>query len=97
MLKDYFLNQTALAERPEECRVLYQLVHPDDNIGLDISGVGLMIKEDFGEALLPWLLFLLVHMDKHEMALDYLEENIKKRTVQIVNYMNIPILQPLRQ
>ena len=56
-----------------------------------------MIKEDFGAALFPWQLFLLVHLDKHEMALDFLEENIRMRTGQIINFMNIPLLKPLHQ
>lgn len=98
--KDYeklndFLSQTPLAERPEECRVLYKLVNPEDKIDIDISRLGLMIKEDFGTALLPWQLFLLVHLDKHELALDFLEENIRIRTGQIINFMNIPLLKPL--
>jgi len=92
-----FLIQTPLAERPEECRALYKLVNPEDQIDIDMSTVGLMIKEDFGAALLPWQLFLLVHLDKHEMALDFLEENIRMRTGQIVNFMNIPLLKPLHQ
>ncbi|MEL7119363.1 MAG: helix-turn-helix domain-containing protein [Bacteroidota bacterium] len=100
--KDYeklndFLSQTPLAERPEECRVLYKLVNPEDKIDIDISRVNSMIKEDLGAALLPWQLFLLVHMDQHEMALDFLEENIKMRTGQIINFMNIPLLKPLHQ
>lgn len=95
-LNDY-LTQTPLAERPEECRVLYQLVNPEDNIDIDISGVSLMVKEEIGAALFPWQLFLLVYMDKHEMALDFLEENIRIRTGQIINFMNIPLLKPLRQ
>ena len=100
--KDYeklnaFLDQTPLAERPEECRVLYKLVNPEDKIDIDISRVSLMIKEDFGAALFPWQLFLLVHLDKHEMALDFLEENIKMRTGQIINFMNIPLLKPLHR
>jgi AraC-like DNA-binding protein len=100
--KDYeklndFLGQTHLAERPEECRVLYKLVNPEDKIDIDISRVGLMIKEDFGAALLPWQLFLLVHLNKHEMALDFLEENIRMRTGQVINFMNIPLLKPLQQ
>jgi len=100
--KDYeklndFLGQTPLAERPEECRVLYKLVNPEDEIDIDMSRVSLMIKEDFGAALLPWQLFLLVHLDKHEMALDFLEENIRMRTGQIINFMNIPLLKPLHQ
>ena len=56
-----------------------------------------MIKEDFGSALFPWQLFLLVHLDKHEMALDFLEENIRMRTGQIINFMNIPLLKPLHR
>jgi len=90
-----FLNQNPLAERPEECRVLYQLVSPEEKIDIDISRAGLMIKEDIGAALFPWQLFLLVHMGKHEMALDFLEKNIGMRTGQIINFMNIPLLKPL--
>jgi adenylate cyclase len=102
LLKDYeklddLLSQNPLVERPEECRVLYKLVNPEDEIDIDISRVSLMIKKDFGTALFPWQLFLLVYLDKHEMALDFLEENIKMRTGQIINFMNIPLLKPLHQ
>ncbi len=102
LTKDYeqlddYISQTPLAERPEECRVLYKLVNPEDKIDIDISRVGSMIKKEIGAALLPWQLFLLVYMDKHEMALDFLEENIKIRTGQIINFMNIPLLKPLHQ
>ena len=76
---------------------MYKLVNPEDKIDIDISRVSLMIKEDFGAALFPWQLFLLVHLDKHEMALDFLEENIRMRTGQIINFMNIPLLKPLHQ
>jgi adenylate cyclase len=102
LTKDYeklndFLGQNPLAERPEECRVLYKLVNPEDKIDIDISRVGLMIKEDFGAALFPWQLFLLAHLDKHEMALDFLEENIRMRNGQVINFMSIPLLKPLHQ
>jgi len=92
-----FLVQTPLAERPDECRVLYKLVNPDDKIEIDISRVSLMIKEDCGPTLFPWQLFLLVHLDKHELALDFLEENVRMRTGQIINFMNIPLLKPLHR
>ena len=102
LTKDYeklndFIDQNPLAERPEECRVLYKLVNPEENIDIDISRVSSMIKEDSVGTLFPWQLFLLVHLDKHEMALDFLEENIKIRTGQIINFMNIPLLKPLHQ
>jgi len=94
---DTFLNQNPLVERPEECRVLYKLVNPEESIEVDVSKASLMIKEDFGVTLLPWQLFLLVYLNKQEMALDFLEENIKTRTGQIINFMNIPLLEPLHQ
>lgn len=102
LIKDYeelndFLDKTPLAERPEECRVLYMLVNPEEKIDVDISRVSFMIKKEIGEALFPWPLFLMVHLGKHEMALDFLEENIKMRTGQIINFMNIPLLKPLHQ
>ncbi len=102
LTKDYeklnnFLDKTPLAERPEECRVLYQLVNSEDKINVDISRASSMIKKEIGEALFPWPLFLMVHLGKHEMALDFLEENIKMRTGQIINFMNIPLLKPLHQ
>ncbi|WP_338761566.1 helix-turn-helix domain-containing protein [Bernardetia sp. ABR2-2B] len=102
LTKDYenlndFLSQTPLAERPAECRVLYKLVNSEDKIDIDISRVSSMIKENSGGTLFPWQLFLLVHLDKHEMALDFLEENIKMHTGQIINFMNIPLLKPLHQ
>jgi AraC-like DNA-binding protein len=100
--KDYeklnnFLAQTSLAERPEECRVLYKLVNPEEKVDIDISRSSLMIKVEIGAALFPWQLFLLVHLDKHEMALNFLEENIRMRTGQIINFMNIPLLKPLHR
>ncbi len=102
LTKDYeqlndFLGQNPLVERPEECRVLYKLVNPEDKIDIDISRVSLMIKVDIGAALFPWQLFLLVHLGKHEMALNFLEKNIRMRTGQIINFMNIPLLKPLHQ
>ncbi len=102
LTKDYgklndFLDKTPLAERPEECRVLYQLVNPEDKTDVDTSRVNFMIKKEIGEALFAWPLFLMVHFGKHEMALDFLEEKIKTRTGQIINFMNIPLLKPLHR
>jgi TolB-like protein/AraC-like DNA-binding protein len=99
LLKDYekldeFLNHP-LAERPEECRVLYTLVHPEEEVDMEMDRASIMVKEDLGSALFPWQLFLLVHLGKHERALDFLEANVKMRTGQIINFMNIPLLEPL--
>lgn len=92
-----FLSQNPLAERPEECRVLYKLVHPDEAIKLDVSRVGSRMKEGFGVTLFPWQLFLLVHFGEKKLALDYLEKNIKERTGQIINFKYMPLLEPLHE
>jgi YesN/AraC family two-component response regulator len=39
----------------------------------------------------------MVYSGNHEMALDFLEENVKMRTGQIINFMNIPLLKPLHK
>lgn len=102
LTKDYgkltkFLDKTPLAERSEECRVLYKLVNAEEKIDVDMSRASFMIKKEIGEALFAWPLFLMVHLGEHEMALDFLEENIKMRRGQIINFMNIPLLKPLHQ
>lgn len=94
---EQLLNSNPHVERPDECRALYQLVHPESQLEFDIQRVSFMLKEGHEEVLLPWQLFLLVHLKKHEMALDLLEENIKKRTGQFMNFMNLPLLKPLHQ
>ena len=92
-----FLDQTPLAERPAECRVLYTLVNPEDKVDVDISSARLMIKDKCEETLFPWQLFLLVHLGEHELALDILEERISMRAGQIINFMHIPPLKPLHR
>lgn len=92
---DQYIQQTELAENPDECRALYQLLHPEEQVNIDLSTVSISTREGIGAALIPWQLFLLVHMGQHEMALDFLEENIKTRSGQVINFMNIPFLQPL--
>jgi len=94
---DRFLSEAPLAERPEECRVLYALMHPDEDIGIDVRHVGAQIKQGFGTTIMPWQLLLLVHLGEKQLALDFLEENIKSRTGQIINFQHTPLLEPLHK
>lgn len=94
---DYFLSHNPYLERPDECRVLYKLMHPEELIDIDVSVISSIVKEDFGAGLFPWQLFLLVYLNKNQLALDFLEKNVKLRTGQIVNFSNIPLLKPLHR
>jgi adenylate cyclase len=90
-----FLETHPQTERPKECRALYQLVHPDENIDIDLEEVRSSIREDKVVTIFPWQLFLLVHMGHHDLALDLLQSAVEKHTGQYINFMNIPLLAPL--
>lgn len=99
-LKDYqklndFLNTNPLAERPELCRALYKLVHPDEAITFDLEAIQAKINDKTEVTLLPWPLFLHVHLGNMELALDILETAVENRQGQYINFKNIPLLNPL--
>ncbi len=93
---DHFLKTHPLTECPKECRALYQLVHPDEKIDIDLKEIRTLIGKKNGVTIFPWSLYLLVYMKQHELALDLLETAVKNRAGQYINFMNIPLLAPLR-
>lgn len=102
LLKDYeklgrFLRNHPQAERPEECRALYQLMHPDEKINIDLSAIPSRVRQGADFTLFPWQLFLQVYLGHHELALDILEEGVIRRMGPIINFMNIPFLEPLQR
>ena len=92
-----FIETNPLAESPEECLALYQLVHQSDKININIDHLSSQIKEEQPVTLFPWQLFIKVYLGNHDLALDFLEEAVQKRTGQIINFQNIPLLEPLHQ
>ena len=102
LTKDYeklndFLGQTPLAERPEECRVLYKLVNPEDKIDIDISRVSLMIKEDIGVSAFSLATFFVGPFGQTRNGIGLFGRKHQIRTGQIINFMNIPLLKPLHR
>ncbi|HQU58004.1 MAG TPA: helix-turn-helix domain-containing protein [Saprospiraceae bacterium] len=97
-LKDYdklrhFQNDYPQAQRPEECRALYKLMHPDEPIELNLSALRSKVRE--GNTLFPWHLYLQVHLGHHDLALDILEEAVKNRAGQLIQFKSAPLLLPL--
>ncbi|MCB0589167.1 MAG: helix-turn-helix domain-containing protein, partial [Phaeodactylibacter sp.] len=102
LLKDYekldsFLGEHPQAERPEECRALYKLMYPDENIDIGLSAIPSRLREGADSTLFPWHLFLQVYLGHHELALDILEEGVNRRMGPMINFMNIPFLEPLHR
>ncbi|WP_020533193.1 helix-turn-helix domain-containing protein [Flexithrix dorotheae] len=94
-LNDFLLKNHHLAEHPNACRALYQLIHQDENIDFDLALIGPVFNEKKGVTLFPWPLFLHVYLGNIELALDLLEEAIRKKRGQYINFMNSPLLTPL--
>lgn len=101
-LKDYkkleeFLSTQPQAEQPGKCRALFKLMHPDVNVNVDLEAVRSNIKEDTTSGLIPWNLYLQVYLGNHEISLDMLEQGVKVRTGQLINFQNDPFLIPLHK
>jgi len=93
---DQFLRSNPQAEKPNECRALYKLVNSAEGIEIDLEAIRLNLSEENPASLIPWHLYLHVHLGNHELALDLLEEGIKVRTGQLINFKNDPFLTPLQ-
>ena len=87
-----FLAKTPLSENPEASRALYRLMHQPASVNR--PGPDELTKDR--QLLIPWALFLQVHMGYQEAALDILEEAVRKRAGQYMNFMTMPLLEPIR-
>jgi AraC-like DNA-binding protein/lipoprotein NlpI len=101
-LRDYeslnlFLQNNPQAEQPNACRALYKLMHPDENIDLDIEKIRMNLSSVNSSSLIPWYLYLHIYLGNHELALDLLEAGIKFNTGQFINFKSDPFLVPLYQ
>jgi len=94
---DTFLQNHPQIEKPNECRALYKLMHPDENIDLNMEAIRLNLSEDHSASLIPWHLYIHVYLGNYKLALDLLEEGIKTRTGQFINFKNDPFLVPLHK
>ena len=101
-LKDYaqldqFLQTHTQLERPAACRALYQLVHPDEAVQVDMEAIRLQLRDGMGATLIAWELYLHVYLGNHEVALDMLEAGVGRRSGQMINFQKDPLLYPLHE
>lgn len=99
-LKDYkklndFLDNHPQAEQPNKCRALFKLIHVEVDCNIELEAIHFNIKKKATSSLIAWDLYLQVHLGNHEIALDMLEEGIKLRKGQFINFKNDPFLTPL--
>lgn len=102
MLKDYrgleiFLRDHPQAQRPETCRALYSLVHPDENTEVELSSVITKEKPVHGTDLFPWDLYLQVYLGHHDLALDMLTTAVKNHSGKLASFSHFPLLEPLQE
>ncbi len=95
---DRFLLAHPQTEHSGACRALYQLVHPAEEIGVDMEEIRLRIRSsEDAPSLISWEMYLNVYLGNHELALDMLERAVTKRTGQLVNFRYDPFLRPLHE
>lgn len=92
-----FLRTHPGVEQPAACRALFQLLHPSAYPEIDPVAVTQALEQRPVVSLFPWLLFLQVHQNQHEKALDLLTSAIETHTGQIVNFRHTPLLRPLHK
>ncbi len=102
LLKDYqkldqLLTNYPQAQRPNECRALFQLMYPGEEVPVDLTNIRTKVRTKSDSSLIAWHLYLQVYLGHHDIALDILEEGVKCYTGQLINFRNDPFLTPLYQ
>ena len=88
-----YLDQS-MVENPTACRALFKLMYPDSTFDFDLSNFDLSLVSR--EELIPWHLYLQVHLGNIGLAFEILEASIAEKSGQIINFQNDPFLSPLR-
>ncbi|UTW64737.1 tetratricopeptide repeat protein [bacterium SCSIO 12741] len=91
-----FLLSRPQVEEPTKCRALFQLIHPNEPVDVNLEEVRDQVNAS-AASLINWDLYLQVHMGNHELALEILEKAIAVRSGQLINFNNDPFLTPLHK
>lgn len=84
-----FVNRNPLAENPNASKLLGQLRR-------DPKKSFRHYPETSALKLIPWDLYLNTHLGNHFTALDILEEAVKNKEGQYMNFKSMPMLEPLK-
>lgn len=90
---EHFLEQTPLVERPEACRLLFDLYHK--NKAVDAKTIDEELEREVPIPLFPWTLFLKIYAKRTEEAEAELRDAVERKLGQYVNFKSHPLLHPL--
>ncbi|MEM9920003.1 MAG: helix-turn-helix domain-containing protein [Bacteroidota bacterium] len=94
---DAFLKAHPQAEQPTACLALYHLMHAQEK-EMAIDWLDTHAQTAAAAAsMIPWTLYLNVHLGNDDVALNLLEEGVQQRKGQHINFRNDPLLQPLQE
>jgi len=88
-----YLRDTALAERPNACQLLYDLVHKTKQI--DVETIEKEVGKEGATTLFPWNLFINAQAHRIEPAMAELVRCVNGKVGQYVNFKHTPMLLPL--
>lgn len=88
-----YLTTTPLAERPNACEMLYDLMNKTKPI--DEADIDNMVNEEGAITLFPWNLFINTQANRMGKAEAELTDAVQRRLGQYVNFKHTPLLQPL--
>lgn len=89
-----FLKKHPTAEEPKKCLLLFKAIYPEIDFPIETLS---QTKPSFSSSLIPWDLYLNVHYRKHNEAFKILEQGIKIKGGQFINFKSDPFLTPLHQ
>lgn len=101
-LNDYeklenFLALHPNAEQPNKSKLLFRLFHSKNKKELDLIKEKIQNYTMNNASLIPWDLYIKIHMGNHDAALDILENGILTKKGQFINFSNDPFLKPLHK
>ncbi|MGY6650396.1 helix-turn-helix domain-containing protein [Wenyingzhuangia sp. IMCC45574] len=92
-----FLSENPQLEKVKECRRLYQLQNPNNQIDALLGDSLEVYIKDEHPSLVAWNLYLNVYLGNYTVALDMLERGCAKKVGQFINFRNDPFLKPLHK
>lgn len=93
----HFLENHPTSEQPNKSLQLFKTIHPEIDFPNEAIRPLNQPNSEIGANLIPWDLYLKVHTGNHNEAIKILEQGIKFKGGQFINFKLDPFLSPLHQ
>ena len=91
-----YLGDTALAQSPKSCSMLYTLTHQPVDHGIKLEEIDQLVQEEVF-TLTPWPAFLYAQYGAKDKAIKLLEEAVGDKRGQFANFLSRPFLDKIRE